>query len=88
MTVLELSTIGGNGVNLVYSIRVKGTQLMTTKAAALTQFRYNWKVITKQHPKLKGDKVWKREEWSYFTDSLCREGYITLKQYESWSCPF
>ena len=62
--------------------------MRTTKAAALQQFRYNWKVITKQHPRLKNDTVWKREEWSYFTDSLCKEGYITLKQYESWSNPF
>ena len=62
--------------------------MRTTKAQALEQFRYNWKVITKQHPRLKNDKVWKREEWSYFTDSLCKEGYITLKQYESWSNPF
>ena len=62
--------------------------MRTTKAAALEQFRYNWSVITKQHPRLKNDSVWKREEWSYFTDSLCKEGYITLKQYETWSNPF
>ena len=40
--------------------------MRTTKAAALEQFRYNWKVIVKQHPRLKNDSVWKREEWSYF----------------------
>ena len=77
------------GPVLVYSIEVKGIHAMrTTKAQALEQFRYNWKVITKQHPRLKNDSVWKREEWSYFTDSLCKEGYITLKQYETWSNPF
>ena len=62
--------------------------MRTTKAQALDQFRYNWGVIVKQHPRLKNDTVWKREEWSYFTDSLCKEGYITLKQYETWSNPF
>ena len=62
--------------------------MRTTKAQALDQFRYNWSVITKQHPRLKNDSVWKREEWSYFTDSLCKEGYITLNQYETWSNPF
>jgi len=62
--------------------------MRTTKAQALEQFRYNWKVIVMQHPRLKNDSVWKRDEWSYFTDRLCKEGYITLKQYETWSNPF
>ena len=59
-----------------------------TKAQVLEQFRYNWKVATMQNPSLKTDTIAKREDWSYFTDSLCKEGYITMKQYESWSCPF
>lgn len=58
------------------------------KAQALSQFRYNWKVITLAHPKLKGDVVWKRQEWNDFTDALCKEGYISSKQYETWSNPF
>ena len=29
-----------------------------------------------------------QQQWSFFTDSLCREGRITLKQYQSWSTPF
>jgi hypothetical protein len=60
----------------------------TTKAQALEQFRYNWKCATLSNPNLKGDSIAKREEWSYFTDSLCKEGYITMKKYESWSNPF
>lgn len=59
-----------------------------TKAQALSQFKYNWKVIIKQHPKLKGDKVWKRTEWNDFTDALCKEGYISENQYNNWSNPF
>jgi hypothetical protein len=58
----------------------------TTKAQALEQFRYNWKCATLSNPQLTNHA--KREEWSYFTDSLCKEGYITMKKYESWSNPF
>ena len=54
----------------------------TTKAQALEQFRYNWKASGST------DSVAKREAWGVFTDALCREGYITMKKYESWSNPF
>ena len=27
-------------------------------------------------------------EWSCFTDTLCRNGEITLKQYSTWLTPF
>ncbi len=37
---------------------------------------------------LKSDAIHNREAWSYYTDSLCKNGEITLKQYESWSNPF
>ena len=33
------------------------------------------------------DKPAKREAWHNFTDSLCRDGQITMKQYESWLNP-
>lgn len=36
----------------------------------------------------KGDIVWKRENWNNFTDMLCKDGEISLKQYESWGNPF
>lgn len=58
-----------------------------TKAQALEQFRYNWKCDTKG-TKTATDSIAKRLAWSYFTDELCREGYITMKKYESWSNPF
>jgi len=29
-----------------------------------------------------------QEAWAWFTDSLCKEGRITPKQYASWSTPF
>ena len=34
------------------------------------------------------DKIQTAENWSTYTDYLCRNGQITMKQYESWSNPF
>ncbi|UNH61129.1 hypothetical protein SSZBM1_12 [Synechococcus phage S-SZBM1] len=62
--------------------------MATTKAQALSQFRYNWKVATLAKPSLKDDVVAKREAWNNFTDALCKEGYISESQYERWSNPF
>lgn len=59
-----------------------------TKVQALEQFRLNWKSLCIAYPKLKGDTVWKREEWNNFTDALCKEGYISDSQYNNWSNPF
>ena len=59
-----------------------------TKAQALSQFKYNWKVACKIRPALKDDVVAKREDWNNFTDALCKEGYITESQYDRWSNPF
>tara|TARA_R100001463_G_scaffold609_2_gene2575 strand:+ start:4418 stop:4606 length:189 start_codon:yes stop_codon:yes gene_type:complete len=58
-----------------------------TKAQALDQFRYNWKAST-MGTSTATDKIAKAEAWSCFTDELCKEGYITMKKYESWSNPF
>ena len=81
---VKVSTILPQGTKIMYIKRVKGIQPMrtTTKAQALDQFRYNWKASGST------DKVAKREAWGIFTDELCREGYITMKKYESWSNPF
>jgi len=34
------------------------------------------------------DKPAMRYTWGLFTDMLCKQGHITLKQYETWTCPF
>jgi hypothetical protein len=34
------------------------------------------------------DKPAMRYAWGIYTDMLCKEGYISLKQYETWTCPF
>ena len=61
---------------------------MATKAQVLSQFRYNWKVFTKQNPQWRGDTIAKREERNCFTDDLSREGYITQNQRDNWTNPF
>jgi len=52
-----------------------------TKKEALNQFRQFYKVS-------KTDSIANREAFHNFTDSLCKDGEITLKQYENWSNPF
>ena len=85
----NLHTIGCLAPLLVYSIEVKGIRTMRhTKAQVLEQFRYNWKVATLADPALKTDKIAKRIAFGDFTDMLCKNGDITLKQYETWSNPF
>jgi len=59
-----------------------------TKAQVLDQFRYLWKVECIANPSYKTDKIRKRIAFGDFTDMLCKNGDITLKQYESWSNPF
>ena len=34
------------------------------------------------------DKPAMRYAWGLYTDLLCKDGYITMKQYETWTCPF
>lgn len=38
--------------------------------------------------KYKGDRIAKWEAWNIFTDGLCKDGEITVKQYESWDNPY
>lgn len=34
------------------------------------------------------DHCARQQAWNDYTDMLCKEGKITLKQYESWTNPF
>ncbi len=36
----------------------------------------------------KNDSIANRENFHNFTDSLCKDRKITLKQYENWSNPY
>lgn len=56
-----------------------------TKAQALSQFKeFNKDFLTKY----KDDIPAKREAWNNYTDSLCKDGQITERQYNNWSNPF
>lgn len=35
----------------------------------------------------KHDKVMRREAWHFYIDNLCRNGEITMAQYERWMPP-
>ena len=58
-----------------------------TKAEAVQNFRDLWKQETKGS-RFYYDTIAKREAFNNYTDSLCKEGKITLKQYENWGQPF
>jgi len=51
------------------------------KKEALTLFKEMYYIS-------KNDSIANRENFHNFTDSLCKDGDITLKQYENWSNPY
>lgn len=34
------------------------------------------------------DKPMRAEAWNNYTDALCKEGRITMRQYETWTHPW
>ena len=58
-----------------------------TKAEAVKNFRQLWKAHVKGS-RLYYDTIAKREAFNDYTDTLCKQGLITLKQYETWDQPF
>ena len=55
-----------------------------TKAQAYKMFREIYSYLWEE-----GADYWSAQEmWSFFTDSLCRDGAITQKQFATWSTPF
>ena len=55
-----------------------------TKAEALSHFR----LLLKDTNLSRTDSIAKREMWNNYTDALCKDGVITLNQYENWGQPF
>jgi len=53
-----------------------------TKKEALYQFRNVHLGV------VRGDVIYTRENWNNFTDYLCKDRKITMKQYETWTNPF
>lgn len=62
---------------------------MLSKKEAVEDFRKHILPLV-QHPKNFGpnDKVAVRTAWNDYTDSLRKDGKISLRQYEIWSNPF
>lgn len=58
-----------------------------TKETALRVFREEGEDFIRDCRKRK-DVVMLREAWNNYTDGLCKEGRITLRQYETWTNPF
>lgn len=54
-----------------------------TKREALDQFKELYLPLIP-----KDDIVMKCEEWNNYTDGLCKDGLITMRQYETWDNPF
>ncbi len=59
-----------------------------TKAEAWARFRDEilpsiWAAEGPRGP----DRPRRAEAWNNYTDELCKDGQITLKQYESWTHP-
>ena len=59
-----------------------------TKAEALKLFRFIYKIKAIENGYRRGDVVAKRTEWNNYTDALCKDGFITSKQYDTWDHPF
>ena len=55
-----------------------------TKAEALSHFR----LLLKDTNLSRTDSIAKREMWNNYTDALCKDGVIPLRQYENWGQPF
>tara|TARA_B100000287_G_C20569266_1_gene755852 strand:- start:242 stop:430 length:189 start_codon:yes stop_codon:yes gene_type:complete len=60
------------------------TSKKMTKAEALFYFKELYKMSNWS----RSDSTAKREMWNNYTDSLCKNGDISLKQYENWDQPF
>ena len=60
------------------------TSRYMTKAEALRCFKELWKMTNSS----KSDSTAKREMWNNYTDLLCKNGDISLSQYENWDQPF
>lgn len=54
-----------------------------TKREAVAEFRAT--ILPSVPPQ---DIPWRDQAWNDYTDYLCKEGLITLRQYETWGSPF
>ena len=61
-----------------------------TKKEALADFKENILPFIKKRYEQDGriDYPARREAWNNYTDSLCKDGKITPKQYATWAYPW
>ena len=59
-----------------------------TKAQALADFKENILPEIKKVERNGVDGPMRSQAWNDYTDSLCKSGQITSRQYSSWSNPF
>lgn len=57
------------------------------KATVVQAHKEMWIAICQEEPKWKNDEPAFHESWSNYTDSLCKGGEITERQYNTWSTP-
>lgn len=57
-----------------------------TKATALKIFREMVREVYDREQRK--DVPMLREAWNNYTDSLCKDGRITPRQYDTWTNPF
>ena len=58
------------------------------KAEALKIYLEQWYIMVESGTFRITDISAKREGWGIYTDTLCKDGYISLEQYETWTMPF
>ncbi len=78
-----------NQIGAYLNKRERKRRVKTTKAEALDEWRTNYLPDVRHYYESDGvaDYPARSESWGAFTDSLCKEGQITLSQYESWVSP-
>jgi hypothetical protein len=59
--------------------------MIMTKSQAFAEFKASYSDFKTA---VKRDKIAVKEDWHAYTDSLCKDGRITTKQYNNWSNPF
>ena len=59
-----------------------------TKKEVVKEFKMRHPRERYRHPKGYFDTAMRHEDWSNYTDALCKNGEISLRQYEKWVYPF
>lgn len=77
--------IVGKIVNEIVKRKVNKMKKYMTKKEAFNLFKECYVYVLNKH---KNDQPMKTQLWNYFTDSLCKEGRISEKQYSNWTNPF